>query len=242
MCIRDSICGHYKGIDHRVREHIVTKEISIGNYVVSGGELPAAVLCDSIIRLVPGIIGDESSALSDTFQDNFFMKNKWGRGGRDVILATQQASLLPLATLSSITEPLILLSRVPLGYAPEAVKDIGVALGKQTYRSMQQIYRNLERSGRKISKRDDGRITRSSDLVDEEWQELYEAGLAMDQAVMERIEGLTGEGLQSDFARGFQKVFFELIFFTTKQSRGGLTFSFYSSSQGGHQNEINHGS
>ena len=64
------ICGHYKGIDHRVREHIVTKEMSIGNYVVSGGELPAAVLCDSIIRLLPGIIGDESSALSDTFQDN----------------------------------------------------------------------------------------------------------------------------------------------------------------------------
>ena len=64
------ICGHYKGVDHRVREHIVTKEISIGNYVVSGGELPAAVLCDSIIRLLPGIIGDESSALSDTFQDN----------------------------------------------------------------------------------------------------------------------------------------------------------------------------
>ena len=64
------ICGHYKGIDHRVREHIVTKEISIGEFVVSGGELPAAVLCDSIIRLLPGIIGDESSALSDTFQDN----------------------------------------------------------------------------------------------------------------------------------------------------------------------------
>ena len=148
----------------------------------------------------------------DTYQDNFFMKNKWGRGGRDVVLASQQASLLPLATLSSITEPLILLSRVPFMYGPEAVKDIGVALGKQTFRSMQQIYRNLERSGRKISKRDDGRITRSSDLVDEEWQELYEAGLAMDQAVMERIEGLTGEGLQSNFARGFQKVFFELNF------------------------------
>ena len=64
------ICGHYKGIDHRVREHLVTKEISIGEFVVSGGELPAAVLCDSIIRLLPGIIGDESSALSDTFQDN----------------------------------------------------------------------------------------------------------------------------------------------------------------------------
>ena len=64
------ICGHYKGIDHRVRESLVTKEISIGDFVVSGGELPAAVLCDSIIRLLPGIIGDESSALSDTFQDN----------------------------------------------------------------------------------------------------------------------------------------------------------------------------
>ena len=64
------ICGHYKGIDHRVREFLVTKEISVGDYVVSGGELPAAVLCDSIIRVLPGIIGDESSALSDTFQDD----------------------------------------------------------------------------------------------------------------------------------------------------------------------------
>ena len=64
------LCGHYKGIDHRVREFLVTKEISVGDYVVSGGELPAAVLCDSIIRLLPGIIGDESSALSDTFQDD----------------------------------------------------------------------------------------------------------------------------------------------------------------------------
>ena len=64
------ICGHYKGVDHRVREYLVTKEISIGDFVVSGGELPAAVLCDSIIRLLPGIIGDESSALSDTFQDD----------------------------------------------------------------------------------------------------------------------------------------------------------------------------
>ena len=64
------ICGHYKGIDLRVREFLVTKEISVGDYVVSGGELPAAVLCDSIIRLLPGIIGDESSALSDTFQDD----------------------------------------------------------------------------------------------------------------------------------------------------------------------------
>ena len=64
------LCGHYKGVDHRVRDHLITKEISIGNYVLSGGELPAAILCDSIIRLIPGIIGDESSALSDSFQNN----------------------------------------------------------------------------------------------------------------------------------------------------------------------------
>ncbi len=64
------LCGHYKGIDHRIREHIITREISIGNYVLSGGELPAAVLCDSIIRLIPGAISDETSALSDSFQDN----------------------------------------------------------------------------------------------------------------------------------------------------------------------------
>ena len=63
------ICGHYKGIDHRVREFLVTKEISVGDYVVSGGELPAAVLCDSIIRLIPGVLNDETSALSDSFQD-----------------------------------------------------------------------------------------------------------------------------------------------------------------------------
>lgn len=64
------LCGHYKGIDHRIREHIITKEISVGDYVLSGGELPAAILCDSIIRLIPGAISDETSALSDSFQDN----------------------------------------------------------------------------------------------------------------------------------------------------------------------------
>lgn len=63
------LCGHYKGIDHRIREHLITKEISIGNYVLSGGELAAAVICDSIIRLIPGAITDEMSALSDSFQD-----------------------------------------------------------------------------------------------------------------------------------------------------------------------------
>ena len=64
------ICGHYKGIDQRIRDNIVTKEISIGDYVLSGGELPAAIYCDSLIRLLPGVLNDETSALSDSFQDN----------------------------------------------------------------------------------------------------------------------------------------------------------------------------
>ncbi len=64
------LCGHYKGIDYRVREHFITKEISIGDYVLTGGELPAAVMTDAIVRLIPGVIGDIESALSDTFQDN----------------------------------------------------------------------------------------------------------------------------------------------------------------------------
>lgn len=64
------LCGHYKGVDERVREHLITKEISIGDYVLSGGELPAAVLSDAILRLVPGVLNDETSALSDSFQDN----------------------------------------------------------------------------------------------------------------------------------------------------------------------------
>lgn len=64
------ICGHYKGIDERLREHVVTREISIGNYVLSGGELPAAVLVDAIGRLIPGVLNDETSALFDSFQDN----------------------------------------------------------------------------------------------------------------------------------------------------------------------------
>jgi len=64
------LCGHYKGVDQRVRDHFITREISIGDYVLSGGELGAAVLCDSIIRLIPGVLGNETSALTDSFQDN----------------------------------------------------------------------------------------------------------------------------------------------------------------------------
>lgn len=65
------LCGHYKGIDYRIREHLVTREISVGDYVLTGGELPAAIIADAVVRLIPGAIGDEQSALSDSFQDNF---------------------------------------------------------------------------------------------------------------------------------------------------------------------------
>ncbi len=64
------LCGHYKGVDQRVRDHFVTKEVSIGDFVLSGGELAAAVLCDAIIRLIPGVLGNETSALTDSFQDD----------------------------------------------------------------------------------------------------------------------------------------------------------------------------
>ena len=64
------LCGHYKGIDYRIREHLITKEVSIGDYVLTGGELAAAVMTDAIVRIIPGAIGDEQSALSDSFQDN----------------------------------------------------------------------------------------------------------------------------------------------------------------------------
>ncbi len=64
------LCGHYKGIDYRIRERLITREISIGDYVLTGGELPAAIITDAVVRLLPGAIGDEQSALSDSFQDN----------------------------------------------------------------------------------------------------------------------------------------------------------------------------
>ncbi len=64
------LCGHYKGIDHRVREHLITREISVGDYVLTGGELAAAIIADAVVRVVPGVVGDEQSALSDCFQDD----------------------------------------------------------------------------------------------------------------------------------------------------------------------------
>lgn len=73
------LCGHYKGIDHRVREHLITLELSIGNYVLSGGELAAAVITDGLVRLLPGALGDETSALTDSFQDNLLAPPVYSR-------------------------------------------------------------------------------------------------------------------------------------------------------------------
>ena len=73
------LCGHYKGVDERIREHFITKEISIGDYVLTGGELATAVICDAVIRLVPGVIGDEQSALGDTFQDGLVAPPEYTR-------------------------------------------------------------------------------------------------------------------------------------------------------------------
>jgi tRNA (guanine37-N1)-methyltransferase len=73
------LCGHYKGVDERVRQHLITREISIGDYVLSGGELPAAVLSDAVIRLLPGVLNDETSALSDSFQDNLLAPPVYSR-------------------------------------------------------------------------------------------------------------------------------------------------------------------
>ena len=75
------LCGHYKGVDERVREHLITREISIGDYVLSGGELAAAVLADSVIRLIPGVLSNETSALSDSFQDNLLAPPVYTRPG-----------------------------------------------------------------------------------------------------------------------------------------------------------------
>lgn len=94
------LCGHYKGIDYRIREHLVTREITIGDYVLTGGELPAAIVADAIVRLLPGAIGDEQSALSDSFQDNLLAPPVYTRpadykGWRvpDILLSGHQARI-----------------------------------------------------------------------------------------------------------------------------------------------------
>jgi len=94
------LCGHYKGVDWRIREHLVTMEVSIGDYVLTGGELAAAVIADSAVRLIPGVIGDEQSALSDSFQDNLLAPPVYTRpadynGWRvpDILLSGHQAKI-----------------------------------------------------------------------------------------------------------------------------------------------------
>ena len=94
------LCGHYKGVDHRVREHLITKEISIGDFVLTGGELAVSVICDAVIRLIPGVLGDETSALSDSFQDNLLAPPVYTRpadynGWRvpDVLLSGHEANI-----------------------------------------------------------------------------------------------------------------------------------------------------
>lgn len=94
------LCGHYKGVDYRVREHLITREISIGDYVLTGGELPAAIITDAIVRLLPGAIGDEQSALSDSFQDNLLAPPVYTRpadykGWRvpDILLSGHEAKI-----------------------------------------------------------------------------------------------------------------------------------------------------
>lgn len=94
------LCGHYKGVDYRVREHLITKEISVGDYVLTGGELPAAVIADAVVRLIPGVIGDEQSALSDSFQDGLLAPPVYTRpaeynGWRvpDILLSGHEAKI-----------------------------------------------------------------------------------------------------------------------------------------------------
>lgn len=94
------LCGHYKGIDHRVREHLITREISVGDYVLTGGELPAAIIADAVVRLIPGAIGDEQSALSDSFQDDLLAPPVYTRPAEykgwkvpDILLSGHEAKI-----------------------------------------------------------------------------------------------------------------------------------------------------
>ena len=94
------LCGHYKGIDYRIREHLITREISIGDYVLTGGELPAAIIADAIVRLIPGAISDEQSALTDSFQDNLLEPPIYTRpaeykgwGVPEILLSGHQAKI-----------------------------------------------------------------------------------------------------------------------------------------------------
>ena len=94
------LCGHFKGIDYRIREHFITKEISVGDFVLTGGELAAAVIADAVVRIIPGVISDEQSALSDSFQDNLLAAPVYTRPAEykgwkvpDVLLSGHEAKI-----------------------------------------------------------------------------------------------------------------------------------------------------
>ncbi len=94
------LCGHYKGVDYRIREHLITREISIGDYVLTGGEIPAVAIADAVVRLLPGAIGDEQSALNDSFQDNLLEPPIYTRPANykgwevpDILLSGHQANI-----------------------------------------------------------------------------------------------------------------------------------------------------
>jgi len=138
----------------------------------------------------------------DTFSDYGLKKNKYARNTKDWIILSQQASLLPFATLSSVTEPLILLSRASATDAPAVLGNIAVAMGKQTKQSFERLFKAVYRGTT-------GKETKGfSDLADEQWDELYQTGLALEQSVMERIEGLAGEALENPKLKKAQQAFF----------------------------------
>ena len=123
------LCGHYKGVDERVREHFITKEISIGDYVLTGGELAAAVMCDAIIRLVPGVIGDEQSALEDSFQDGLVAPPEYTRPPEfrgwkvpDVLLSGNHAKIEQWRMEQAIQRTKV--------RRPELLKDVNSKKGK----------------------------------------------------------------------------------------------------------------
>ena len=111
------LCGHYKGIDYRIREHLVTMEVSVGDYVLTGGELPALVMTDAMVRLIPGAIGDEQSALSDSFQDNLLAPPIYTRP------ADYNGWKVPeILRLKSTNGGMSRVSSAPVAYAPTSLK------------------------------------------------------------------------------------------------------------------------
>jgi len=137
----------------------------------------------------------------ETFSNFQLNKNKYLRLAKDTIILSQQASLLPFATLSSITEPLILLSRAGGDDGLNVVKDIGKAIVKQSDSSFDRLWKSIERSTGKTTKG-------FKDLSDEAWDEIHQTGLAFEQSVMERIEGLAGEAVESPVMKKMQEFFF----------------------------------